>query len=112
MNLLITIFSTSRVMVHPKDYLMGVLLSITQTLLLLGGLHTAQVKVSSLGETVVEAAQVGPVQPTLTLGVKEPILTPQVTIPTVAFIVAVQSQIIEEEGRKEVMVNRPTDTTI
>jgi len=89
MNLLTTIFSTSRVMVHPKDYLMGVSLSITQTLLLLGGLHTAKVKVSSLGETVVEVAQAGVVQATPTLGVKEATLTPQVTIPTLVPLIQV-----------------------
>ena len=46
---------------------MGVSLSIPQTLLLLGGLHIVQVKVGSLGETVVEVAQAGVVQPTLIL---------------------------------------------
>ena len=110
MNLLTTISSTSRVMVHPKDYLMGVSLSITQTLLLLGGLHITQVKVSSLGETVVEAAQAGAVQPTLTLGLKEVTLTAQVTIPTVAFLLAVAA--ILAKVRKEVLVMGATVTQV
>ena len=111
MNLLTTIFSTSRVMVHPKDYLMGVSLSITQTLLLLGGRPTAQVKVSSLGETVVEVAQAGPVQPTLTLGLKEITLTAQVTIPTLV-LVRVLCLSTAATVRKEVMVQGRTSTLV